>query len=280
MTLERALPERVYAQVMATDPQRVDRNLPVWARRSNPVVREALGTFRKVMTPDVLTPLRLYFAQVGLLLVSFLLPGLFNLLLPIVTVPMVLLPVAFYFYVEVLGRIGAAAATSVAEAVKHGHVDLLRMTPMSLDEIIASKGSAAVWRYIETLDMILLAAALLSLPMLILQYASYYPPTIYPVPTRLLMMAGFAASMARIALEPIMMAGIGVLMGAAIGARIPAVLATGALGFAYFLLINLPRLLLLGPAERFIIEIVLPLALPPLIAYGALRLATRLLARD
>jgi hypothetical protein len=280
MAVERTLAERVYVQVMNTDPQRVDRSLPAWARRSHPIVRYGLGVFRKVLTPDLLTPVRLYLVQAAVVLASFALPGLFNLLLPVVTVPMVLLPVGFYFYAETLHRIGAHAATLVADAVKCKRFDLLRVTPMSLEDILAAKGSAAIWRYIETLDLILLSAALLTLPMLILEYASYYPPTIYPVVTRLLMIGGFAACLLRIVLEPIMIASLGLLMGGAIGMRIPAVLATSALGFAYFILINLPRLLLLSPMERFLVEILLPLALPPLITIAALRLAVRLLSRD
>ncbi len=77
-----------------------------------------------------------------------------------------------------------------------------------------------------------------------------------------------------------MLAALGVLMGAATGARIPAILATCALGLAYFVLVNLPRLLPLDPAGRFLIDLVLPVVLPPAITYGSVTPAARLLARD
>ncbi|MCA9903853.1 MAG: hypothetical protein KC547_08355 [Anaerolineae bacterium] len=279
-SLERALPERIYAQVMATDPQRVDRSLPEWARRSYPIVRQELGVFHRVMTPDLWMPVRFYAAQSLVILMTFPLPELFNLLLPIVTVPIVLIPVALYFYLEALGRVGAYAAASVAEARRKQQFTLLRATPMPLIHILAAKASAAIWRYIETLDLVLLSAALLSLPVLILQYAGYYAPSDFPIISRLFMIVGFAACLIRLLIEPVMIAGLGILMGALTGARIPAILATLALGFAYAVLINLPRLMPLTPAERFVIEMVLPLALPPLITLGALRLATYVLGHD
>ncbi len=279
-SLESALAERVYAQVMSTDPQRMDRTLPIWARRSYPIVRHELGVFHRVMTPDLWMPLRLFLVQILVILLSFPLPGLFNLLLPIVTVPIVLIPVALYFYVDTLARIGADATTSVADAKRKQQFTLLRVTPMPLRHILSAKASAAIWRQIETLDLLLLSAALLTLPVLILQYASYYSPSDYAVVSRLFMIVGFGACLLRVLLEPAMMAAVGVLMGALTGARIPGILATLTLGFAYALLINLPRLLPLSPTERFLIEIVLPLTLPPLITIGSLRLATYVLDRD
>jgi len=279
-SLERALPERIYAQVMSIDPERMDRSLPPWARRSYPIVRHELGVFRRVMTPDFWLPIRLYLGQILVILLTFPLPGLFNLLLPIVTVPVVLMPVAFYFYIEVLAHIGANASTSVAEAKRKQRFTLLRVTPMPLRHILSAKASAAIWRYVETLDLLLLSAAILTLPVLVLQYASYYSPSDYPALSRLFMIVGFATCLLRILLEPVMMAALGVLMGALTGARIPAILATLTLGFAYAVLINLPRLLPLSPTERFLVDIVLPLVLPPLITIGSLRLATAVLQRD
>ncbi|MCC6615060.1 MAG: hypothetical protein IT320_16405 [Anaerolineae bacterium] len=279
-SLERALPERVYAQVMATDPERMDRALPVWARRSYPIVRQELGIFHRVMTPDLWLPVRFFLFESLVILLTFPLPGLFNLLLPIVTVPIVLIPVALYFYIEALARIGSSASTSVADAKRKQQFTLLRVSPMPLRHILSAKASAAIWRQIETLDLLLLTAALLTLPVLILQYASYYSPTDYPALSRFFMIVGYATCLLRILVEPAMMAALGVLMGALTGARIPGMLSTLTLGFAYAVLINLPRLLPLSPSERFLVEIVLPLALPPLITIGALRLATYVLERD
>jgi hypothetical protein len=130
------------------------------------------------------------------------------------------------------------------------------------------------------LEVLLIGAALLSLPLVILQHVNLYPPLVYPIAVRFLMITGFAASLLRVLVEPLMIAAIGVLMGASTQARIPSMLATVALGIAYVVLINLPRLLPLDPAARFIVEMILPLVLPLLITWGALRLATWRIEKD
>ena len=271
--MQQVLPERVYAQVMMIDPQRLDRHLPYWARRAHPVVRRQLGIFWRAITPDLLVPARLYAFQVAFVVITFVIPGLFNLLLPVVTVPVVLLPAVLYFYIESLVRIGAEAAASVSDSRKDGRMELLRTTPLTLRDILSAHGAAAIWRQIEMLEVLLIGAALLSLPLVILQHVNLYPPLVYPVAVRLLMITGFAASLLRVLVEPVMIASIGVLMGATISTRIPAMLATAALGLAYVILINLPRLLLLDPIARFVLEMVLPLVMPIVISYLTLRLA-------
>jgi hypothetical protein len=271
--MERALPERIYAQIMQIDPQRMDRHLPSWARRAHPIIRQQLGIFWRAITPDLTVPVRLFFFQSLAILLTFAVPGLFNLVLPVVAVPVVLLPAVIYFYIETLARIGAEAASRVADAHRNGHIELLRTTPLTLFEVLAAKGAAAVWRQIEMLEVLLFAAALLSLPMVILQQVNLYPPILYPVPVRVMMITGFAASLLRVVVEPLMLAALGVLMGTLIQSRIPAILATGALAFSYAVLINLPRLLPLTVPERFIVEMVLPLLLPVLIAFASFRLA-------
>jgi hypothetical protein len=271
--MERAVPERIYAQIMQLDPQRLDKNLPVWARRAHPILRQQLGVFWRAITPDLSLPLRLFLYQCVAVLLTFAMPGLFALLLPIVAVPVVLLPAVLYFYLETLVRIGAEAAARIADARRSGHLELLRTTPLSLYEILAAKGSASIWRQIELLEILLFAAALLSLPVVILQHVNLYPPLLYPVPVRVMMILGFAVSLLRVLIEPVMLAALGVLMGTLIQQRITAMLATGALAFAYFVLINLPRLLPLDVPQRFVIEMLLPLVLPAIISFAALRLA-------
>ena len=278
--LDRAPSDRLPLRVLATDPRRIDRQLPPWARRSHPIVRTELGALRKVMTPDLRLPLRLVALQAVLIAITLPLPGLFNLLLPVVTVPVVLLPIVLYFYIESLVRVGIAAASSVAQDQRRGRFPLLRATPIPLREILTAKACGAIWRQAETLDLLMMSAAVLSLPLLILQYASQYPPAVYPIESRLLMVGGLLIAVVRVMIEAPMIAALGVLMGAVTGARIPAVLATGALGLAYFVLLNLPRLLPLDPAGRFLVELVLPVILPPAITYGSLLLAVRVLERD
>jgi hypothetical protein len=257
-----------------------DRHLPGWARRGHPVVRRQLGIYWKVMTPDFRAAWHVYLAQVAFILASALFPILFTLLLPILVVPVLLLPFGIYAYAEALYRIGAAAAGSVADDRRSQRMMLLRASPLPLREILAAKGAAAIWRQIEVLDLLLTTAAFLSLPMILIFNTQLMQSGDHGVGSRLLLIAGLTTSLLRLALEPAMLAALGVLMGAVSLARIPAMLATGALGFAYFLLINLPRLAPLDLAARFVVEMLLPLALPLLIIVIALSLAERLLERE
>ncbi len=256
-----------------------DRRLPRWARRGHPVVQRQLGFFWKIMTPDFRLTWQVYVFQVVLIAISVLIPAIFTLLLPVIVVPVMLLPFAFYAYGEALYRIGAAAAASVAEDQRARRLDLLRTTPLPLREILLAKGAAAVWRQVESLDLLLVVTAFLSLPMvLILNTQVMQLDEVGGA--RLLMIVGLTASLLRIVVEPPMIAALGVLMGSVSRDRIPAMLATGALGFAYFVMINLLRLAPLSLEARLVVEVALPLVLPPLITLFCLWLAERALGRE
>lgn len=260
-------------------PATPDRRLPPWARRGHPVVQRQLGFFWKIMTPDFRLTWQVYLFQIALITISILVPAIFTLLLPVIVVPVMLLPFAFYAYGEALYRIGASAAASVAEDRRAGRLDLLRATPMPLREILLAKGAAAVWRQVEMLDMLLVVTAFLSLPMVLILNTQVM--RLEEVGgARLLMIVGLTTSLLRLVVEPPMIAALGVLMGALSRDRVPAMLATGALGFAYFVLINLPRLAPLPLAARLVVEVALPLLLPPLLTLFALWLARRTLERE
>ncbi|MEP7292198.1 MAG: hypothetical protein ABI835_10455, partial [Chloroflexota bacterium] len=83
--LEQAFFDGAAARIKQTFTNEIDRNLPVWARRTNPVVRRDLGSYWKTLTPDMGLVLRIYLSQVVLILLSFPFPLLFVLLMPTVT---------------------------------------------------------------------------------------------------------------------------------------------------------------------------------------------------
>jgi hypothetical protein len=224
--------------------------------------------------------LRLYLMQVGLILLSFPFPILFVLLMPTVTVTLVLLPVGVVMYAQILYGIGAATATSVVRERSNATLDLLLIIPHPTLHALFSKVAAAVWRQTENLSLILMGAALASLPLMIIQYDISLSFNEHPVLMRVALIAALGTTILRVLIEPVMIGALGAMVGAAIPARIPAIVITTIFGAAYFALINLARLAPLDEAGRLFIEIVVPVVFPLLIIYFSLRTAEHLLTRD
>jgi len=258
----------------------LDRNLPRWARRSNPIVRRHLGGFLAAPLPQLDVLARLLLAQIAIVLLSLLIPAVLELTALLALVALLALPVAFYSYAAALFGIGRAAANAVVDEVEGHGLDTLRTTPLTLRSILLSKIAASLWSQAINMETVFLITATLSLPVITIQQASLYSPEKLLLPSRALIIAGLIASLLRVFLEPLMMGALGVLAGAVAGLRISAVTWTILLGAAYFIMINMPRLLALTWLERLLIEAVLPVALPPLITLGALALAQYILERD
>jgi hypothetical protein len=98
--LDRAFFDAAALRIKQTFTSEIDRSLPRWARRTNPVVRRDLGSYWKTLTPDMALVLRIYLVQVALILVSFVFPVTFILLMPTVTVTLVLLPIGVVMYAQ------------------------------------------------------------------------------------------------------------------------------------------------------------------------------------
>jgi hypothetical protein len=258
----------------------IDRRLPRWARRSNPIIRRQLGMYWKTILPEAGLLTRIIIAQVALVVISLPLPFMFNLALPAITASLLLFPLALYMYLQSLVTIGVNAATAMANEIRCDTFELLRSTPYSLGSILGSKIAASVWRQVENLSMLVFAVLLFSLPLLISQYATIWPLDQYPYLSRIGMIMGLIVSLVRLLIEPVMIAAVGVMAGAALPVRATAVLTTIVIGFFYFLFINLARLLPLAWPLRFAVEFIIPVALPLLISWGAFNLARYLLTRD
>jgi hypothetical protein len=258
----------------------VDERLPEWARRSNPIVRRHLGIYWKTLLPEVRPLLTMYGFQVCLIALSYPFPFLFDLAMPMITASIILLPLAIFIYGRLLIAIGAASAEMIVDEQKKNTLTLLRATPIPLKDILLSKMAASIWRQVEDIGLLLLAALAFSLPLLILQYASFWPLDDYPIIARGAMALGLAASLVRLLVEPVMVGAIGIMTGAVLPWRSWARASAAVLTLFYFLLLNLPRRLLMGWELRVMIEIVLPLVLPVLITWIAFRLAHHALTRD
>ena len=273
------LRERMEAQLIDRA-HTVDQNLPSWARRGNPIVMRHLGGWYRAELPEIGALARLYFLQIGILLLTFLLPFLFVFLIPFMTACLFLLPFGFYYYIRMLFHIMADAVANVTEELRGNTFELLRMTPFALYEILLSKAAAALWRQMGLLSSLLLFASIISLPVLAVQVFDSWPLSDYPLVSRLALMCSLTSVLLRLVLEPLMIAIIAIALGITLPYRGIATVWTVSVMVLYYLLVNLPRLLPLNWPLRFILEYVLPVALPLLLTMLFMRYAIHAIMRD
>src|SRR5262245_60106910 len=107
----------------------MDRRLPTWARRSNPIIRRQLGAYWKTLLPEVGFLRRAFVIQTALIVLSFFWPIVFDLALPAITASILLFPFAVVMYGNVLLSIGIAAVSAMTQELQSGTLDLLRVTP-------------------------------------------------------------------------------------------------------------------------------------------------------
>ncbi|MGL4647859.1 MAG: hypothetical protein ACRC1H_00520, partial [Caldilineaceae bacterium] len=188
-------------------------------------------------------------------------------LMPAAVISLVALPVLVVVYVLSLGRITMAAAASLSDERAKGSLDLLRVCPRPLREILYAKASASAWRQIENIGLVLTGVAAVSLPVLIIQYDWLFSAQDQPIAMRLALLLGLASAIVRIPLETALVASIGVAVGSFTRYRIAAMLAAVILCIAYFGAVNGVRLLTADPFLRLVLDVALPLVAPlPLIA--------------
>lgn len=267
-------------QLVAFDVQALDRGLPVWARRSHPVVRRHLGAHWKTFTPDFAALVRLYGGLVLATAIAFFIPIIYLMIIPTVTVTLVMLPFTGYLYVRMLYSVIAFAAAAVQSERRGGALDVLRATPYSLRDVLLSKGAAALWRHSEDLALIAVTTLATSLPLLLVLYHAALRDLDMPLVTALVVIAALASVTTRLYLETVMVAAIGMVAGASTPSRPAAVTTSVFVVIAYFALINGARLIPLGAGWIVLIDVVMPLVLPVLITALCLWGARRLLERE
>ncbi len=278
-SVERTVPDVRIVSAIDLKPVELDKGLPGWARRSNPIVRRHLGLYWKTILPETNFLMKLVVIQGGIILLTVPMPFLFDLALPTITAAILLFPFAAYLYFHMIVYIAYASSATVADEVRNNTFSLLMVTPMRLSAIFLSKIAAAIWRQVDDLGLLIVAAAILSLPILVSQYATIWPVDSYPVLSRAAMVIGLVVSLLRLALEPFMIGAIGTACGAALRVRSSAVMATLLLSGSYFLLLNLARLLPMSWPVRFAVEFGLPVVLPIIITWGAIQVAGYLVSR-
>ncbi len=277
--MERTVQETRLARVIRMGNPELDRDLPYWARRSNPIIRRQLGMYWKTILPEATFLMKAFAVQAILIALTLPLPFLIELALPAITAAILLFPFALVVYGHLLLAIGMAAAQSITREIQNDTLTLLRATPFDLGSIIASKVAASIWRQVEDLGLLLLAAALMSMPLLISQYGTLYPLDENPLLARVAVVLGLGVSMLRLCLEPFMIGMIGVMMGAALRVRASAIFGTVIAGVFYFLFVNLLRLLAVDWPLRFVIDFGLPLLLPLLVSWVCFRLTQRFITQ-
>jgi hypothetical protein len=168
----------------------------------------------------------------------------------------------------------------MADEYKNDTMTLLRTTPYTVKDIVLSKISAAVWRRMDELDQVMTIALGLSVPALAIIYLSLYPPESGLAYAQILTVVGLVASLVRLPLEMFMVSSLGVMMGSAVKLRTSAFVSTAGLAFFYFLLINLLRLVPMAWWLHLIVDSILPVVLPLIISYGAIKATIRLIKQD
>jgi hypothetical protein len=257
----------------------VDRRMPEWARRSNPIVRRHLGRYWKTLLPEPAFLLKVILIESAIIALTLPFPVLIDLTLPAITASILLFPVALYGYGYLLLAVGSGAATSIVIETRNDTITLLRMIPIPLTQILASKVAAALWRQVENLTILIVAAAIMSLPIIISHYATIYPLAEYPIISRVAMILSIVISVVRLVLEPFMIGAIGLLAGATLPTRTSAVIITAFISVFYFLALNLARLVPMDWPLHFAIDFVLPVALPVIITWVGFRATEFLLAQ-
>lgn len=277
--MQHTLSDAAITRILGTNTAEIDRDLPEWARRTNPIVRRHLAEYWKVTPAEFSGAIKAIVVQIAIVFLTFLFPFLFSFIMPAVTVSLVLLPMGLYMHGAALYHIARRSADWVAEERINNSLDLLRVSPRPMTEILASKIAASVWRQGENLSLIMVFTAYFSMPLLVIQWDSFFSASTEPLMMRLGLGLAIIVSVVRLPLEAAMVGTFGALSGAASRWKPAAQITAQVLAVAYFVFITLIRLLPWEGVARLIVEVMLPVALPLLLIGLCLRGAAWMLER-
>lgn len=283
--------QRRLAQLTPITP--AEESLPYWSRSTNPIVRRHLGLYWRTLPPELRPVLLISLAWVGIMLLNALVPSLANYTLVTVVVSLVIIPAAALVYGHILLTVAIQSADMMQEEKRNNTLNLLRATPMTLEQLLLGKVSAALWRRMEDWVLINYAVAFANTPLYYAFYGRVWlvdeAPFLFPVAVT----GAMAVALLRLMLEPMMVGVIGVFVGTITPYRNTAISLSVALSVAYFGLLwllgqvsgaygEVTRRSFVPPNHGLIIllDYVLPLALPLLISAGLLRLTAYLITRD
>lgn len=257
------------------DLSNIDSALPVWARRSNPIVRRELGEHWRVFPPE-LRPILFWVAlQTAVMALSVYLPIIFIPVIISVLVAALMFPFLLYNYALSLIALVNEAAYNMVREYQHNTIHLLRVTPYTPRQIILSKIAAAVWRQMDIFVILTLFTVTFGMPIIVVVYLNLYPPEDYPFLAQGLSVLALMTHLIRVPLELFMAASIAVLMGTTIRFRQGAFLASIAVLVFYFVMLNMLRFIPVTWPVRFMLDAVLPMLLPIVIVWLCIRQAVR-----
>ncbi len=269
-----------FGQLVEFSFEEIDKALPRWARRSHPIARRHLGAYWKTFTPDLTALGELTLLLCVIIGVTVIIPIMFMLIVPTVTVSLVMLPIGGYLYARTLANVARFASAAVNSEQRNNTLSLLRAAPLPFREVLLSKGAASIWRYIEDLNLVVLLNLMTSIPLLLILYHALLHNIANPLIVGVVVMVALIVFTVRLFLETMMTAALGMLMGAVNNTRSAAFVSTLLLILAYFGLINAARMIPLGVGYTLLIELLIPALLPIGITLVSLRLTRWLLERD
>lgn len=269
-----------YSNIVTKD-HSLDNSLPSWAKRSHPIVRRQLGLYWRVLTPQIDWIFRWYIIQAGVVLLTIPLPALLTPILMMILASFMLLPYAVYLYFKIISNIIADSVTSITKELKDDTLKLLRVTPISIREIILSKVSATFWRRMEDIDTVLSFWLFLGTPVVLLFQILAWGPEEHNAIPQIVTILGMFTWLVRIPLEAFMVSMLGVLIGSSTRTRSIGITATGSIVGFYYVLMIMPRFISNLPLPVWIlIEVILPIVVPLVIIIVSLSATVYLLSRD
>lgn len=258
--------------------QLIDVHLPSWARRSHPIIRRHLGIRWKMLPLDIDVLQRVFVVQaVVVAFIMLVVPAAVPLIFAMLPISaMVALPL-IYSYGRILLRVATFSTQTMTDEQENETLELLRTTPISLRDILRSKASAGVWIEFEDLSLVILAVAVVSLPIIGILHGRHLDMETPSLLNFLILMGGVLVSTLRLFLEPLMIASLAMAIGAGVKVRAATLTGVFITSFFYFLCLNMLRFIDLSLAGRVMVEFILPLVLPLAVTWGAFMVAERII---
>lgn len=247
-----------FMRAFVNDIYQLDSSLPPWARRRHPIVRRHLGLYWRIMPPQWEPVIKWFLIESAVVLLTIPIPFLYTILLPMVLVSMAVLPGVLIYYGRMLYELAGDASRQMVAEIENHTLGLLLVTPVPRREVLLAKMAGSLWKQSEPFGLLMGFASISQIPSMFLLYANLYSPTDFGATPQFLTVAAFAGSLIRIPLEMFMTAALGLYIGTVTRGKGAAAASTiGVVGF-YFLLINVIRLIPMGPWMRLLIDAVFP----------------------
>lgn len=276
--------------------QNAEAKLPYWARSTNPIVRRHLGLYWRTVPPETRPFVVIYATWCAILGLGMLFPALLSLTMISFLAAIMIVPLAMLLYGHVLLTVSIQTADAMQQEMRNNTFNLLRTTPMSLQQIFLGKVAAALWRRMDDIVMIGQVVLAFSPPILFTVYTSLWSAdfSMTAIQTPIATLVGTLVVFYRVVAEPVMIGAIAVFAGIVVSGRTRAITSAVVLGAFYFIILNLMSRL---PTVRgfegvdgtvyppnisliVLIDFVLPVVLPLVITYGLLTLSARIVQLD